>query len=287
MLMILITGGTGNSGRAIVKALLDRAERLRVLARDPAKAAVQLGDEVEIARGDFTDPMSIEAAMEDVDRALLLSPPSDRLVEFERAFVDAAKKCRVKHVVKFSAFGADANAPAGFSKWHGESEEYLKRSGLAWTILRPPFFMQNLFGLASMIQNGTIYQPAGEGKAGHVDVRDIAAVAAAALSEEGHEGKTYEITGPELLSFHDIAAAFSEILGRPIAYVDVPPEAAKQSMMQSGMPEWQADAINVLMADLRAGVYARLTDIVQTVGGKNPTTLARFIAENSAAFRTA
>src|SRR5205814_3546094 len=121
------------------------------------------------------------AAMEDVERALLLSPPSNRLVEFERAFVDAATKCGVKHVVKFSAFGADANAPTGFSRWHGESEAHLKGSGLAWTMLRPPFFMQNLFGLASMIQNGTIYQPAGEGKAGHVDVRDIAAVAAAAL----------------------------------------------------------------------------------------------------------
>ena len=94
--MILITGGTGNSGQPIVKALLDRGERLRVLARDPAKAAVELGDEVEIARGDFTDPMSIEAAMEDVERALLLSPPSNRLVEFERAFVDAATKCGVR-----------------------------------------------------------------------------------------------------------------------------------------------------------------------------------------------
>jgi uncharacterized protein YbjT (DUF2867 family) len=197
--------------------------------------------------------------------------------------VDAAKKS----VVKFSAFGADANGPAGFSRWHGQSEEYLKRSGLAWTMLRPPFFMQNLFGLASMIQKGTIYQPAGEGKAGHVDVRDIAAVAAAALSGAGHEGKAYEITGPELLSFHDIARTFSEILGRPVAYVDVPPEAAKQSMMQSGIPEWQADAINGLMANLRAGRFERLTDAVQKVGGTNPTTLARFIAENSAAFRVA
>src|SRR2546423_1889470 len=189
--MILITGGTGNSGQPIVKALLDRGERLRALARDPAKAAVELGDEVEIARGDFSDPMSIEAAMEGVERALLLSPPSNRLVEFERAFVDAAKKSGVKRVVKFSAFGADANAPGGFSRWHGESEAYLKRSGLAWTILRPVFFMQNLFGLVTMIQNGTIYQPAGDGKAGHVDVRDIAEVAAATLLEDGHEGKTF------------------------------------------------------------------------------------------------
>jgi uncharacterized protein YbjT (DUF2867 family) len=225
--------------------------------------------------------------MEGVERAVLLSPPSNRLVEFEREFVDAAKKSGVKHIVKFSAFGADANAPIGFARWHGQSEEYLKRSGLAWTMLRPPFFMQNLFGLASMVRAGTIYQPAGDGEAGHVDVRDIASVAAAALSENGHEGKVYEITGPELLSFHDIAKTFSEILGRSVSYLNIPPEAAKQSMMQAGMPEWQADGINGLMTGLREGKFVRLTDVVEKVGKKTPTSLARFIAENSAAFRAA
>src|SRR5262245_53250053 len=125
--MILITGGTGKSGQETVKTLLDRGEIPRVLARDPAKAAMLLGDEVEIARGDFSDPKSVEAAMEGVDRALLLSPPSDQLVEIEKEFVDSAKRCGVQHVVKLSAFGAAPDAAEGFCKWHGISEEYLKK----------------------------------------------------------------------------------------------------------------------------------------------------------------
>ena len=282
--MILITGGTGTSGRPIVEAVLERGEQVRVLARDPVKAADQLGAEVEIARGDFSDPQSLDAAMEGVERALLLSPPSNQLVAMEQAFVDTAKRAGVKHVVKFSAYGAAPDAPLGFAKWHGTSEGYLKQSGLLWTMLRPPFFMQNLLGLAGMIKSGTIYQPAGEGKAGFVDVRDIAAVAASALSEDGHAGKSYDITGPELLTFHDIAATLSRVHGRTITYVNVPPEVAKQSMTQAGMPEWQADAINQLMSDLKSGKFARLTDIVRTIGHKKPTTLEQFIVEHIEAF---
>src|SRR5262245_26038390 len=144
--MILITGATGKSGQEIVKALLDHDMIPRVLARDPAKAAMLLGDDVEIARGDFSDPSSVEAAMEGVEKALLLSPPSNQLVDIERDFIAVAKKSSVRHIVKLSAFGATPDAPTGFTQWHGISEENLKSSGLTWTILRPPFFMQNLLG---------------------------------------------------------------------------------------------------------------------------------------------
>ena len=281
--MILISGATGTSGQQIVQETLTRGAPIRVLVRDTAKAAVQLGDEVEIARGDFSDPMSVEAAMEGVDRTLLLSPPSNQLIETEKSFVDAAKRSGVKHIVKFSAMGAAPDSTEGFCRWHGISEAYIKQSGLAWTMLRPPFFMQNLLGLASMIHAGTVYQPAGDGKAGFVDVRDIASVAASALSEDGHENKSYDITGPALLSWHDIAAILTRQLGREIKYVDVPPEASKQSMMQSGMLAWQADAVNALLADLKAGKFARLTDSVEKIGHKTPTTLEEFVRENAAA----
>jgi uncharacterized protein YbjT (DUF2867 family) len=204
-------------------------------------------------------------------------------VDTEKTFIDAAKRSGVKHIVKFSAMGAALDAPEGFCRWHAMSEENLKQSGLSWTMLRPPFFMQNLLGFTSMIHAGTIYQPAGDGKAGFVDVRDIAAVAASALTEDGHENKVYEITGPELLSWHDIAAALSRRLGREIKYVDVPPKVTKQSLMQTGMPEWQADAINALLADLKAGRFARLTDTVEKVGHKTPLTFEQFIGENGIA----
>lgn len=283
--MILITGGTGTSGTAIVKAVLDRGRPVRALARDPAKAEGVLPGNVEIARGDYSDGESLIAAMDGIERALLLSPPSTQTVEMEQAFFNAAKQAGVKHVVKFSAMLAAPDAPDGFCKRHGQSEANLMRSGLAWTMLRPPFFMQNLLGLAGMIKSGTIYQPAGGGKAGWIDVRDIAAVAASALTEDGHAGQTYEITGPELVAFSDIAAVFSNALGRTINYVEVPPAAAKQSMMQAGMPDWMADGVNALFADLRAGRFNRLTDTVRSVGHKQPVTLETFVNEHLSDFR--
>jgi uncharacterized protein YbjT (DUF2867 family) len=284
-MMILITGGTGTSGAPIVKALLDRAERVRVLVRDVAKAATVLGDEVEISHGDLSDPQSIEAAMEDVDRALLNSSPTPDLAELQSAFIDAAGRCGVKHVVKFSVAGADPQSQRTFAKLHGRVEDELRDSGLAWTMLRPTFFMQNLFAMAGMIKSGAIYQPAGEGRAPFVDVRDIAAVAAAALSEPGHGGKVYDITGPHALSYRDVAQTFTNTVGHEVKYRPISFEDAKNAMLQMGMSEWSANAINDLSQALQDGAFDRVTNVVRDVGKKEPTTLVQFIQENVALFR--
>jgi uncharacterized protein YbjT (DUF2867 family) len=282
--MILITGGTGTSGVPIVNALLDRGQDVRVLARDPEKAVKLLGNDVEITRGDFNDPQSLEAATEDVDRVLLNSAPTPDLVKVQSAFIDVAKRAGVEHVVKFSAVGARPGAPHRFGDWHGQVEKYLEQSGLAWTHLRPSFFMENLFSLIGMVKGGTIYQPTGAGKAPLVDVRDIAAVAAAALGEPGHEGKAYEITGPEALGYADVAAVFSKVLERPIQYVDVPPAAAKDGMIKAGLPAWTADAINELSEQMKLGNFATVTDVVQKIGKKTPVTLEQFVRENVTTF---
>ncbi len=283
--MILITGATGTSGVPIVKALLSRAERVRVLVRDVAKAATVLGDEVEITHGDLTDPQSIEAAMEDVDRALLNSPAAPDLVDLQSAFIDAAKRAGVKHVAKFSVAGADPKSNRTFAKMHGEVEDKLRASGLAWTMLRPTFFMQNFFAMAGMIRAGTIYQPAGEGRAPYVDVRDIAAVAAATLSEPGHEGKAYEITGPQSLTYHDIAQMFTNLTDHHVSYQNVTFEDAKKAMTQMGISEWLANGINELSQGLQEGIFTNVTKTVRDVGKKEPITLVQFIQENIEVFR--
>lgn len=283
--MILLTGATGTSGQPIVQAVLDRGERVRALVRDPVKAAQELGDEVELARGDFQDTASLDAAMEGVDRALLLPPPSNKIVDQQRNFIDAAKRNGVKHVVKFSVWGVDANSTALFASMHGKGEEMLKSSGLAWTMLRPTFFMQNFFSFAGMIKGGAIYQPTGNGKAAFIDVRDIAAVAAATLTGDGHEGKAYELSGPQSLSYADVAATFGKVLGREIKFVDIPPEAARKAMIDAGLPEWQADAINQLSARMKSGEFDRTSDVVPRIGEKTPTTLEAFIRENLARFQ--
>jgi uncharacterized protein YbjT (DUF2867 family) len=283
--MILVTGATGTVGSEVVRALRERAERTRALVRDPEKAARMLPSEVELARGDLDDPGALAEAMEGIERLFLLAPVDQRMVELEGKVLDAAKEAGVEHVVKLSVSHADPMADTFFARMHGQGERQLKSSGLAWTILRPTFFMQNLQGLSGMVKSGTIYQPAGDGRAGHVDVRDIAAVAAAALSEGGHEGKTYWITGPQDLSFHDIAKVFSDVTGKPVTYVDVPRDAAKQSITGAGMPEWQAEAVLELTDLLRAGKMSGVSSDVERVTRRPARSLEQFVRDHLDAFR--
>ncbi len=222
--------------------------------------------------------------MKGIERVLLLAPPVPNQVELETNLVSAAKAAGVRHIVKFSAMTADPKSPSRFPRAHGEVEQKIRDSGMAWTFLRPTFFMQNMLGLAGMVKGGTLYQPAGKSKAAFVDTRDIAAVAVSALTGVGHEGKAYDITGPELLSYDDIAAIFAKVTGRPVTYQDIPPAAAKQAMVGMGIPEWNADGINELMDQMRAGQYERLTHVVTAVGKKKSTTLEQFVRENAAAW---
>jgi uncharacterized protein YbjT (DUF2867 family) len=282
--MILVTGATGTVGTQIVQALLDLGNVPRVMVRNPEKAGAMLGDDVEIAGGDFADADSLVAACEGMDVALLLSPPEQTTVADQKRFVDAAKAAGVGRIVKLSAVGAYPGAPNRFGAWHGEAERYLEASGLGWTHLRPSFFLQNLLGMAGMVKGGTLYVPAGDGRAPFVDASDIAAVAARALSEDGHEGKVYDITGPAAVSYADIAAAFSAVLGKPVAYVDVPLEAATASMVQAGMEPWRAEAINELNVALKQGRLEGVTDVVKRVGHKDPVTLEQFVRTHAAAF---
>src|SRR5919197_4999292 len=238
--MILVTGGTGTTGREIVGELQRLgAKGVRALVRDPVRALFIRDAGFETVEGDFDRPETLGGALEGVERALLLTPPSPRTFELQRDFIAAAKRAGVRHVVKFSAFGADSGAPEGFGKWHGQAEEYLKESGLAWTMLRPNFFMQNLLGQARQIAaEGRIYQPVGDASASFIDVRDIAAVAARALVEEGDGGKTYLLTGPEALSYHEVAAKLSETTGREVAYVPITPAQFRAGALAAGLPEW-------------------------------------------------
>lgn len=285
--MILITGGTGTTGREII-AELQRlgATGVRALVRDAGRASFIREAGFETAEGDFDRPETLDAALAGVERALLLTPPSPKTFEFQRDFIEASKRAGVRRVVKFSAFGADADAPEGFGKWHGQAEDYLKQSGLAWTMLQPNFFMQNLLGQAQQIAaEGRIYQPVGDAKASFIDVRDIAAVAARALVEDGHEGKSYVLTGPEALSYADVAAKLSNAAGRQITYVPITPEQFRQGALAAGLPEWLVGALERLNEIFAAGYAAEVTDSVRAVGQKEPTTFDQFARDNAQAFK--
>ena len=287
--MILVTGATGTTGSDIIRQLAQAgAQKVRVMVRDPGKASAITRSGFEIVAGDFDNRDSLDAALEGVTRALMLPPPDPHMVERQSNFIKAAREAGVEHLVKLSAIGADASAPGGFTKWHGQSEEELKASGLRWTMLQPNSFMQNLLGSAPTISaQGAFYQPVGDAVASFVDTRDVAAVAARTLTEEGHAGKTYVITGPEALSYHQIADKLSEAIGKRVAYVNVTPEEFRQGVLGAGLPEWLADALGMLNELLADGKMATVTRVVEEVGKKEPITFDRFARDYAQAFRGA
>jgi uncharacterized protein YbjT (DUF2867 family) len=285
--MILITGATGTTGREVVEELRRLgAKGVRALVRDPARAEFIRAAGFETVAGDFERPETLGAALEGVERALLLTPPTPDTVGQQREFILAAAGAGVRHVVKLSALGADADAPEGFGKWHGQSENLLKTSGLKWTMLRPNFFMQNLLGQARQIAaTGSIYQPVGDARASFVDVRDIAAVAARTLTEEGHEEQTYTLTGPEALSYTEVAAKLSEAAGRSINYVPISPEQFRAGALGAGLPEWLVSALERLNDIFASGQATEVSDDVRRVGRKEPNTFDQFARDNAEAFK--
>jgi uncharacterized protein YbjT (DUF2867 family) len=282
--MILITGATGNVGSPLVQQLVAAGHQVRAFSNDAA-ARQKLGDKVEIANGSFDDAASVEAALRGVDKVYLLAPASPDEPRWEANFIAAAVKAGVKHVVYHSVAGASYEANA-FGKWHRAGEKALEASGIAWTHLRPVGFMANALGWAATIKSqGAVYMPCGEGKMAVIDPRDIAAVAAAALTTAGHEGKVYDLTGPAAITVGEQAQAIADAIGKPVKYVDVPDGAARDSMLSQGWPAVLADAMLEFTNLVRAGGAGHVTDTVKAVTGKAPRTFADWARENAAAFR--
>jgi uncharacterized protein YbjT (DUF2867 family) len=283
--MILITGATGTVGKEIVKLLARPEERIRVMVRDRNKAASVTYPGVDVVEGDFGRLQTLDDAVAGTTKALLLAPPGEHQPEFESNFATAASRSNLRHIVKISALGADPESPARFLRGHGESERRIVDSGVPYTFLRPGPFMQNFLGFReSIIHKGEFYAPMGEGRVSIVDARDVAAVAAEVLEEFGHENKVYEVTGPESLTYAEMAGALSFELEKPVTYVDVPPEAAGDAMRQSGMTPWMVDGILELYAIWKFNGACDIADTVSTVAKKDPIRFADFAADYAPLF---
>jgi len=204
--------------------------------------------------------------------------------EVTNAFVDAAKRAGGRHIVKLSAIGADASPPYTFGKWHAAADRHVRESGLAFTFLRPNSFMQNFMNYFPP-RDGTIYLPWGNGKASLVDTRDIATVADEALTSDGHEGKTYTLTGPAALGIAEVASILSEVAGREIHYVDVPESAARDGMLQAGLPQWQVEPLLELHAANKQNRWTAVTADVEKVTGNPATAFAQFARDDADRFR--
>ena len=267
--MLLLIGATGTVGKELVKELAGRGLAFRVLTRDPKKAEAIKRPGMEIVKGDLSKPDTLKKALSGVERVFLLSSADPRQVELEGNLIRAAKTAGIKFLVKLSAFNAGLAPAVRLLRWHGQVEDALRASDLPYAILRPHFFLQNLFGFVpTIVGQGAIYAPLKDGKIAAVDVRDIARVAADVLTGEIKSGRVYELTGPESLSFTEVADKISRALGKTVKYLDVPPAEARKGMIGAGMPDWFADALLELYAYFSAGHGDRVTDTVKAVTGK-------------------
>lgn len=285
---VLVTGATGMVGRHVVSALRDRGVRTRAFVRDPERGVELLGAEVQLAVGDFADRASLDRALVGIDRVFLACGNVPGQVELECAAIDAARAAGVQRVVKLSGPRPATTSPIPFERWHAEIERHLIGSGISWTLLRPCTYVTNLLMHAEAVRHtGRLMAPAATAEIAFVDPRDVAACAAAAVAEDGHAASAYALTGPEPITFERIARELSAATGRPIAYVDVPAAAARQGMVEAGLPEPVADAILAVFAVQRTGAMARVSDTVRSLTGREPRTVACFARDHAALFGAA
>jgi uncharacterized protein YbjT (DUF2867 family) len=284
--MILLVGVPGNIGSPLLEELLTRKAELRVLVHNAARGRQFKERGLDVVIGDMSDPQSLAAALAGVAKVFFLSPAVAKKIALETALVDAAQAAGNPHLVKISALGADRKSVADFMRQHGEVEEYILASGLPYTFLRPNLFMQNLvpFYGQSIAETGMFYVSASDARIGWVDARDIASVAAHALLEPGHEGKAYPITGPESLSYNDVATKLSTLLGKTVQYVPISDDVAYQSMVGAGMPEWNAQAVVTLNKFYRMGGGDVVERTVKQITGQEPRTMEAYLRENLAGF---
>jgi uncharacterized protein YbjT (DUF2867 family) len=284
--MILVTGATGTNGTEILKRLAATADvQVRAMVRNLDHASAIALPDVEVVEGDFDRPETLLAALAGVERAFLLTSSSERAESQQIAFIDAARQSGVAHIVKLSQFVADVNAPGRFQRYHAVVEAALQASGLAYTILRPNLYMQGLLNFRSTIATqNAFYVAAGDAKVSMVDVRDNADVAVAALTEDRHEGKIYDLTGPQALTHAEMAEGLSEALGRQVMFIDIPPEAMRDALPGLGFPEWQADGLVEDYAHYRRGEAEAVTSGVRDATGKAPRSFEEFTRDYAAEF---
>ncbi len=280
--MILITGASGNVGREVLKQIAQTGVEVRAAFQSSAKAIAASG--VEIAIIDYNQPETLLTALKGVDRVFLVGPPTAQLPVLEGKAIDVIAQSDVRHVVKLSAMGG---REAIFPRQHTESEDYILSSGVPHTFLRPNGFMQNIvnYSASTINSQNAFYGSEGDGRVSQIDIRDVAAVAVKALTENEHAGKAYTLTGPEALTNAEVAQILSDGLGREIRYINLPPSEMRQALASAGVPEWNADALVDLQRLYREDKAASVTQDVEQILDRKPTSFAQFLPDYRYAFQ--
>ncbi|GAM64036.1 hypothetical protein JCM19232_3312 [Vibrio ishigakensis] len=277
---ILVLGATGNTGTAVIEQLKQTDAKFGAMVRS-ASAAEKLGlTQNQVRVGNFDDKASMVEAMKGIKRIYVAMPahPDNRL--WIENVLEAVKEAGVEHMVKLSGMGAKKDAGSAIIRTHAETDELVEASGVTYTIVQPNSFFQNLYGSLETINGmGQFFLPLADAKQSVVDIRDVAAVITAALTQDGHENQTYLLSGPNSLTFAEQAEIISKASGKKVEYVAVSQQQAAEAMKGAGMGEWLADNLAEIMAWFGEGHYAYTTDTVEKVTGKKPRTFADFAAE--------
>jgi uncharacterized protein YbjT (DUF2867 family) len=243
-----------------------------------------LGSDVELAVGNFGDAASLRRSLTGVDRVFLASPNAPTQVQHETAAIDAAVASGVRRIVKLTTPTARIGAPVAFWDWQGRIEEHLLRAPTPSVLVQSSFLMTNLLAAAPQVaRDATLVAPAGEARIAMIDPRDVAAVAAVALTDIAVPPRVH-VTGPEAITYARVATAVTAITGRRVRYLDVPDTAAREEFRASGMPDWCADPLIALFGMLRRGAAEQVTDSVRAVTGRAPRTIDVFLRDHAALF---
>jgi uncharacterized protein YbjT (DUF2867 family) len=281
--MLLVTGATGTVGRELVRALAATNAELRVLVREPARAA-GLPERAERVVGDLDEPATLTAAFTGADGVFLLTPGIGTRHTVHA--VAAARAAGVGHIVHLSSFNVLGDPMPAMGRWHHEREEIIRASGIPATFLRPGGFMTNALEWApTILDAGQVIDPVGPGRFAPIDPADIAAVAALVLTQDGHEGEEYVLTGDELLTVTDQVQIIAKAIGRDIEVRPAAtPAEAVASRFPGGGPPALLEALTEGFALMRADTTGLRTDTVRRLLGRRPGTFADWCARNAAAF---
>ena len=289
---ILITGASGNVGSEVVRHLSSSRKDINIKAAghsvESVRKVIKSDDRIEPTELDYDKPDTLRQALKGVQKLFLLTPFQSDMVELSSNMLKEVKNAgNINHIVKLSVMGADAEPGITGGRLHRQAEKMIEDSGISFTFLRPNFFMQNFVNFLSQMirEQGSFYLPAGDGKVSFVDIRDIAAVAVQALTNNYHSKKAYTITGQEAISYEDAATILSEQVGKNISYVNVSEEQTREGMKSMGMNEWFINSMMELYDITRMGYASQVSSAIEEITGRKPISFSQFARDYAESFR--
>lgn len=281
---ILVTGATGTIGREIIRQLTVRGIAVRALVRQAGRIRWDT-PLAEQAEGDLDDVASLERSMRGIEKVIVIAELHEAMANRVANVIAAARKAGVRHLVRFSTLGADRGSPCQSFCLHGEADAMVIASDLAFTILRPNAFFQELLSNAASIKSSSrLVSAVGTGRQSLVDLRDLAEAAMRVLTEPNHTQHIYTLTGPEALSQHDIARELTSLLARPIVCQPLTPKEVEQSLLAAGVSVWRAHAMAEVQAEMVTDAFAESTPELSALLARPARRFAEFVRENAAAF---